>query len=840
MQPGQPTPLDTLKQVLQHLREPEKLNQHPWAALAAGPQQPDPGAALVELVLRVFRKTMPPAPPRARKRLDTRWAVFGLLAAQHFAPALRGRPAPNSQKAAWDDIDQAILFFVFENKPAPSQEQASAYALTAHEREPAPNSTLSDWYRKGLEQLADLLLLEFDQLAQARGAAASPRRRRPKAAWWLLLLLIPTVLLGLLAWRAWGFYQHALSIQRQAAALLADLSPRPALAELPHITSAVHSLHLELDTLALELEPYLWLTRYASWVPTYAGDISQARPLLTLAQNLLGAADEGLLAVSPALAKTGLPQQLPDLLHLLLNLQDASPHLLNAQLALAQAQAARASLNIVSLSPATRQIITGQVDRLFSTLGGSVSMQDALDLVRIAPRLLGSSTNGPQSYLLLIQNEDELRATGGFLTAGGLAVVHQGNLLSINIESSGVLDDFSKPYPIPPWQFRQFMNIDKLVFRDSNWFSDFPRTVSWAEYFYSYTRSASADGVIAIDMHVVIELLKILGPVKVAGVSGQIDSANVVEFLRTTREPPLPGFTGNWDPKQHIGRLAQPLLEKILQARGETWTRLLPVLISLLDEKHILLQFDDEEATRFIQRRNWDGAVRVPSASDFLMVVDSNMGYNKSNAVMEMSLEYELNLADLQAPTGLLTVRQANHAAIQLPCEPVSTRRFTPTEKLPPGHIYVADECHWGYLRVYLPAGVTLLRSTPREIPDVSTWLGQTIPARTDDLGSEDISNAQVFGAMVITPTRSTSQIEFEYSLPPSLLTASGPPGTRQYHLRIQKQPGTLGHHITLRVHLPSGYQISAPNLGFVQSGSSWTAQFSLREDSDITLTLTP
>lgn len=840
MQPEQSSALETLKQVLHHLREPEKLDQHPWAALAAGPQQPAPGAALVELVLRVFRKTMPPAPPRARKRLDTRWAVFGLLAAQHFAPALRGRPAPNSQKAAWDDIDQAILFFVFENKPAPNQEQASAYALTAHELEPAPNSTLSDWYRKGLEQLNHLLLLELDQLAQARQAATHPRRPKARLAWGLLLVLIPALLLGLLAWRGWGLYQKALSIQRQAYALLADLSPTPGLAELPHITSAVHTLRTDLDALALELQPYLWLTRYSAWVPTYAGDISQAPQLLSLAKNLLAAADEGLTAVSPALAKTGLPQQLPDLLNLLLNLQDAGPGLLNAQLALAQAQAARESIDTSRLSPATLQIITTRVDRLFSAISGAVSMQDALALVRIAPRLLGSSANGPQSYLLLIQNEDELRATGGFLTAGGMAIVHQGKLLSINIESSGVLDDFSKPYPIPPWQFRAFMNIDKLVFRDSNWFTNFPRTVSWAEYFYSYTRSASADGVIAIDMHVVIELLKILGPVRVAGVSGQIDSSNVVEFLRTTREPPLPGFTGNWDPKQHIGRLAQPLLEKILQARGETWTRLLPVLMGLLDEKHILLQFDDEEATRFIQRRNWDGSVRIPPASDFIMVVDSNMGYNKSNAVMEMSLEYALNLADLNAPRGQLTIRQANHAAVKLPCEPVSTRRFTPTEKLPPGHIYLADECHWGYLRVYLPAGVALLRSSPREIPDVSTWLGQTIPARTDDLGSEDIANAQVFGAMVITPTRSTSQIEFEYSLPPTLLTASGPPGTRLYHLRIQKQPGTLGHHITLRVHLPPGYQISAPNLGFVQSGSSWTAQFSLREDSDITLTLTP
>ncbi|MEI7848951.1 MAG: DUF4012 domain-containing protein [Chloroflexota bacterium] len=782
MQTTEPSSLESLKQVLQHLREPEKLNHHPWAALAAGTQHPAPGATLIDLVLHVFRKTMPPAPPRASKRLDTRWGVFGLLAAQHFAPALRGSPTPTSQKAAWEDIDRSILFFVHESNPALSQDQTQAYAFAAHEIEPAPNSTLSDWYRKGLEQLTNLLLIELEQLAQARSTAARPRRTA-KSAGWLLLLLLPSLLLGLIAWRSWTFFQKALSIRSQAYALLADLNPPPSRDQLPQITSAVHTLRSDLDDLSLELEPYLWLTGYATWVPTYAGDIGQARELLSLAQNLLAAADEGLAAVGPALTKTGIPKQLPDLLDLLLNLQDAGPHLLNAQVALAQAQAAREKIDSQRLSPATLQIITSQVDRLFSALTGNISMQDALALVRIAPHLLGSSANGPQSYLILIQNEDELRATGGFITAGGLAVVHKGKLLSINIESSGVLDDFSKPYPLPPWQFKEFMNIDKLVFRDSNWFSDFPRTVSWAEYFYSYTRSASADGVIAVDLHVVLELIKILGPVQVDGVSGQIDAENVVDFMRNTREPQPPGFTGNWDSKQHIGRLAQPLLEKILQARGETWTRLLPVLISLLNEKHILLQFDDEEATRFIQRRNWDGAVRVPPASDFIMVVDSNMGYNKSNAVMEMSLEYVLNLTNLAAPAGLLTIRQANHAASDLPCEPGSTRRFTPTEKLPSGHLYLQDECHWGYLRVYLPGGVTLEHSTPREIPDVSTWLGQTIPARTDDLGSEDIPDAQVYGAMVLTPTRGTSEIAFNYRLPGAVLAPANQSGTRTYQL---------------------------------------------------------
>ena len=184
--------------------------------------------------------------------------------------------------------------------------------------------------------------------------------------------------------------------------------------------------------------------------------------------------------------------------------------------------------------------------------------------------------------------------------------------------------------------------------------------------------------------------------------------------------------------------------------------------MELLDEKHILVQIDDEEVSKLLERRNWDGAVRIPARSDFQMVVDTNMGYNKSNAVMEMTLEYNVDLTALASPAGLLRVQQTNRSNVDIPCEPWSTARYL----LHPGQIldliYNIDECHWGYLRIYTPAGTKLLRSTPRKIPAESTMLGKAIPARTDDLGNEDIPGAQVFGAMIITPTH---QLDLRHDL---------------------------------------------------------------------------
>jgi hypothetical protein len=148
-----------------------------------------------------------------------------------------------------------------------------------------------------------------------------------------------------------------------------------------------------------------------------------------------------------------------------------------------------------------------------------------------------------------------------------------------------------------------------------------------------------------------------------------------------------------------------------------------------------------------------------------------------------------------------------------------------------PEPIYNIDECHWGYLRIYMPEGTQLLFSTPREIPAESTMLGETIPARTDDLGSEDIPQAQVFGTMVITPTRQSTEAEFEYVLPAEVLTRDEKNDLWVYRLKVQKQPGILAQPFTLNLNLPAGAQIKSATIPFSANNGVWTAQWELRRD---------
>lgn len=762
-----------------------------------------PGEKLAAALQQVFRETMPSAPPRRGKRLDTRWGEFGLLAAQYFAPATFGIPVPHTQREAWQGIDEAILLFVFgaDVTPPPNEAQRALYRVVGDEPEIAPNSTISGWNSKALESLLAAVEARENHLAAQASYTAPSRRNMKKRIWfWLGLLALLMVILLLTGWKISRLVVSGLAVRKDVSALQDTLPEKPGMEDLPALSAQVATLRKDLDTLQGEAGPFLWAAPAFGWVPGYGGEISQAADLLQLADGLTAAANEGLQAVAPA-AETALKNdQELDVPAILTELQEAEPRLLAAQVALARAISARSRIDESRLSPEVRDLLQKRIDPLLNTITGSFPIEDALTLVHAAPTLMGVGKSGPQTYLLLMQNEDELRPTGGFITAVGSMVIHNGELLNIQTESVELVDDRSKPYPPAPWQLDKYMLSPVLVLRDSNWFTDYPATAQMAEYLYSYSRAHSVDGVIAIDQRVVVELLRALGPVKVDGVLYDITADNVLQYMRAAKQEHTPaGVVGIWDRKQFIGHLAQPLIRKLLQSRGENLSALTAALIRLLDERHILVQFDDPEMTSFLARRHWDGAVRPGAEGDFLMVVNANVGFNKSNVVVETALAYEVDLSDPLKLTAHLDVTETNRATGNTICEPRPPRAGEEAS-------YPINECHWSYLRVYTSAGTRLLSATPHGIPAAASMSDVDILAQVDELGSEDIPGVQVFGTLLLVRQAEALQTSFDFALPPTVLSAKG--DTRIYSLTVQKQPGTVSVPLTVRIRLPEGAKV--------------------------------
>ncbi|HEY6074747.1 MAG TPA: DUF4012 domain-containing protein, partial [Anaerolineales bacterium] len=577
-----------------------------------------------------------------------------------------------------------------------------------------------------------------------------------------------------------------------------------------------------------EVQPFLPFTPWLKWVPVYGGDLASSGKLLEIADLILEGGEQSFSALSPLLS--ALEQDKPltptQAVHLL---DQASPKLTQARDGLKRAASLRSEVDITQLSPRVRGLVDQYLDPLLPKL------TDGLDTALALPGIMGATSAGPKTYLLLAENEDELRPTGGFITAAGNLVVRDGQILSLTFQDTGLLDEWALPYPPSPWQLDEYMNSTVLILRDSNWYTDFPTTAEMAEYLYSYTSQHSVDGVIAFDQHSLVMLLEATGPVQVAGFDGYVDASNVLDYMLQARlERPANGvYPEGWSYKTFIGDLASAVMHKLYATKTGDWQAIAKVFIKMLDERHLLLQVDDSNLAGVLSHYGWDGAV-VPDSGDFLMVVDFNVGFNKTSAVVGTTLFYDVDLTDPALPTGSLTVVHENRSPLKQDCKHWNKVPVPGQEKYP------IDDCYWDYMRVYQPAGTTLLNSEAEDIPAAWMIKGEGVPARIDILNEDEIDGLQAFGTLLVVPGGKSIQTGLQVALPPSILTRDPATGALHYRLTVKKQPGTIANPITIRLHLPAGASLDLVPAGAVVQGSNVLLATDLRQDLHLELVFSP
>jgi hypothetical protein len=340
------------------------------------------------------------------------------------------------------------------------------------------------------------------------------------------------------------------------------------------------------------------------------------------------------------------------------------------------------------------------------------------------------------------------------------------------------------------------------------------------------------DGVIAFDQHMLVEFLRVTGPIELTGEAQPVDANNVITFMRAQKTPTAEDLaTPDWNNKAFINKITDALIDKLLT--GDVPLEQLSVLVvKVLNEHHLLLQLDTPSLKDFLARRGWDGAVR-PLGGDFLMVVDFNVGFNKTNAVVESSLSYDVDLTDLSAPTSQLVVNHQNNADSAVPCISYAYLRSANLEANLVQKDYPIDRCYWDYLRIYTLSGTDLLGATVQTVPADWTLLKHAVPPQVDIL-DEEIEGVRGFGTLKVVPGGQSLATTFRFALPPGILEIQPDSGQMAYRLRVQKQPGTLGVPITIRVHLPNGATIQSVPSGAIIQGQNVLIQAALTTDIEI------
>lgn len=145
----------------------------------------------------------------------------------------------------------------------------------------------------------------------------------------------------------------------------------------------------------------------------------------------------------------------------------------------------------------------------------------AADTSRILPSMMG--VEGPRNYLVLVQNNAEIRATGGLPGALAVLRLEKGTVSLVDQSSGAALGKFSPPVKVDPRQIEIYSKRLGSYISDVNLTPDFPTAAKSAKSMWEARHETKIDGVIALDPVVLSHILKASGPVTIPSVNPELD-----------------------------------------------------------------------------------------------------------------------------------------------------------------------------------------------------------------------------------------------------------------------------------------------------------------------------
>ncbi len=393
-------------------------------------------------------------------------------------------------------------------------------------------------------------------------------------------------------------------------------------------------------------------------------------------------------------------------------------------------------------------------------------ISESKPLLESAPYLLGMEED--RNYLVLFQNDKELRPTGGFLTAYSIMKVSKAKFEPVSSDDIYNLDAkykpaFPAPEPIVDLIKGPYILSQNVRLRDMNYSPDFKVSMDMFSEEAASVGMKGIDGIIAVDTGLLVNLLDALGEIGVPGfgnfstkIEPKCNCPQVIYELESFADIEGPII---WDPitgkiilrppnsdnrKKIIGPLMNSILANAFAQPKEKMPILLDSIFKSVIEKHVLFYLYDETAQKAVEGFGIAGRIEDYDG-DYLHISDSNLGGRKSNLYVRQEVEQEI-----------ITTKDG-----------VIEKTVTITYKNPEKHDGWLNSVLPNWVRIYVPKGSTLTSVDGLEKQyDVVEELGKTVFSGYFKLRPEGVS-----------------KVTFTYKLPMKK--------SADFKMLIQKQPGT-------------------------------------------------
>jgi hypothetical protein len=388
----------------------------------------------------------------------------------------------------------------------------------------------------------------------------------------------------------------------------------------------------------------------------------------------------------------------------------------------------------------------------------ATTVSDGYHLAALASKVKDTQ---PEKLLILFQNDDEVRPTGGFITAFGEATLINGTLQDLKVIDSRAPDKGVASGIAMPEGLAGNISTDGLTLRDSNWDVDFETSAATIARRYEQATGYTADVVVAFNSDANEKILVSIGEItfSVNGQSFSVNSENVTQVLEHYTDIHFGTLGLNFETRKTIlAEYAGALLPKIHDLALTHPTDAFGLVRGLLSNYDVQLWSDHPDWQEHLTALGTAQNIESFPKSDALLIVDANIAAYKTDPFIEQSAHYSVNLDTAQSTLSLTYKNKAVEG------------QLTTTYR--------------DYVRIYVPKGSALIDS--EGLAEVTTTSRH---------------NRTVFSGWVVVPTEQERSITVRYQLASTQVT----PQINTYSLLFERQPG--GRVVPLSVEIVKGQE---------------------------------
>lgn len=432
------------------------------------------------------------------------------------------------------------------------------------------------------------------------------------------------------------------------------------------------------------------------------------------------------------------------------------------------------------------EFVKKSIENYGNILSTSTTLIDKVwTLTSELPGVLGF--DAPKKYLVLFQNNNEIRPTGGFIGSYAVVELESGKITELKIDDiynpDGQIDTRGIAVT-PPKPIGDFLLEDRLYMRNANWDPDFPTSAEVIKNLYYRITGETISGVMVLDLEAVKNLLDVTGPIFLTAYNEEITSDNLYE--RAQYHSSFAYNDGSQQKRQFLTVLGGKLMETLFVQTDERAPNILNTLLDSLKKRHISLYIPEGMLGNLIKEEGWDGSL-VDTNGDYLQVVNANLGGTKSNYYVKNNISYHIVS---KTRDGLL------RAELHL------NYNHTGTDESWPGGPYT------DYVRVLTQKGARL---TDAEIK-YESGLGENI---YNQIVTDKVGRYSSFETSFVLQPSSKVELVFYYDLPEELSITKD---QKNYSLVWQKQAGTSKDVYEFTLNTPFGMEVEkgTDNIEFV------------------------